>query len=125
MPVIEFDPRPAKYRDVKAHHIDNFLRNVQALSQAKGEGVSMWETQLQVTYNDYHLECERKEVLLEQVNALFANLKPEALIEIPGTQGQSKSEKWFSERWRRLQHLNVILLLKLENLYLRVSQMQL
>ena len=41
-------------------------------------------------------------MLLEHVNALHENLKPEALKEIPGTQEQSKSEKWFSERWCRL-----------------------
>ena len=62
---------------------------------------SMWETQLQYTYNDYNLDCERKGVLLEQINALHENLKPEASMEIPGTQEQSKSEKWFSERWCR------------------------
>ena len=62
----------------------------------------MWETQLKMTYNDYNLECDRERVLLEQVSALHKNLKPEALMQIPGTEEQSKSEKWFSERWCRL-----------------------
>ena len=62
----------------------------------------MWETQLQHTYGDYSLDCKRKGVLLEQVNALHENLKPEALLAIPGTQQQSKSEKWFLGRWCRL-----------------------
>jgi len=102
LPVIDFDPRPAKYRNVNVHHINKFLGNLQWLSQAEGKGVSMWETQLQYTYGDYNLDCERKGVLLEQVSALHKNLKPKALMEIPGTQEQSKSEKWFSERWCRL-----------------------
>ena len=97
--VIDFDPRPVKYREVKTHHINNFLSNIQLLSQAEGGEMSMWGTQLNFTYNDYNLKCERRRVLFEQVSALYNNLKPEALMEIPGTQEQSKSEKWFSERW--------------------------
>ena len=65
----------------------------------------MWETQLQFTYKDLNLERERVEVLLEKVSALHENLKPEDLMEIPGTEQQSRaeqsrSEKWFSERWQ-------------------------
>jgi len=101
--VIEFDPRPAKYREVKAKHINNFLSNIQLLtSQAEGGEICMWETQLNFTYNDYSLDCERSRVLFEKVSALHNNLKPEALLEMQGTQEQSKSEKWFSERWCRL-----------------------
>ena len=80
--VIEFDPRPARYREVNEQHINKFLRNIQALSQAEDRGVSMWETQLRFTYSDYALDCERKEVLLEQVKLLYSNLKPEALMEM-------------------------------------------
>ena len=62
----------------------------------------MWETQLQFTNSDYALDCERKEVLLEQVKLLYNNLRPEAIMEMPATQKQSKSERWFCERWCRL-----------------------
>ena len=62
----------------------------------------MWETQLQYTYSDYALDCERKEVSLEPVKLLYNNLKPEALMEMPATQEQSKAERWFCERWCRL-----------------------
>ena len=58
----------------------------------------MWETQLQFTYSDYALNCERKEELLEQVKLLYNNLKPEAHMEMPATQEQSKSQRWFCER---------------------------
>ena len=77
------------------HHINNFLSKLQPLSQAEDGGLTMWETQLRMTYNDYKLEGDRNRVLLEQASALHENLKPEALMQIPGTQEQSKSEKWF------------------------------
>ncbi|KAJ7377435.1 hypothetical protein OS493_029336 [Desmophyllum pertusum] len=66
LPVIDFDPRPANKREVKVHHINNFLSNIQALSQEDG-GLSMWETQLQFTYYDYDLQCDRNSLLLEQI----------------------------------------------------------
>lgn len=84
-----------------AIHVNGFPSALQALSK-ENEGISMWETQLHFTYKDYNLERERVEVLLEKVSALHENLKPEALMEFPGTEQQSRSEKWFSERWRRL-----------------------
>ena len=62
----------------------------------------MWETQLQFTNSDYALDCERKEVLLEHVKLLYNNLRPEAVMEMPATQKQSKSERWFCEHWCRL-----------------------
>lgn len=101
LPMNDFDPRPVKYREVTAIHVNGFLSALQALSK-ENEGISMWETQLQFTYKDYNLERERVEVLLEKVSALDENLKPEALMAIPGTEQQSRSEKWFSERWCRL-----------------------
>ena len=100
--VIEFDRRTARYREVNEQHINKFLKNNQALSEAEYTGVSMGETQLQYTYSDYALDCERKEVLLEPVKLLYNNLKPDALTEMRATQEQSKSERWFCERWCRL-----------------------
>ena len=95
--MIDFDPRSVKYQEVLAIHVNGFLGSLQALSK-ENEGISMWETRLQITYKDYNLERQRVEVLLEKVSALHENLKPEALMEIPGTEQQSRSEKWFSER---------------------------
>lgn len=51
------------YREVSEQHINKFLRDIQSLSQAEDTGVSMWETQLQFTYSDCALDCERTEVL--------------------------------------------------------------
>lgn len=85
LPLIDFDPRPLKYREVTAIHVNGFLSALQALSK-ENEGISMWETQLQFTYKDYNLERERVEVLLEKVSALHENLKLEGVMEIPGTE---------------------------------------
>ena len=68
LPVIDFDPRPVKYREVMAIHVNGFLSALQALSK-ENEGISMWETQLQFTYKDYNLERERVKLLLEKVSA--------------------------------------------------------
>ena len=87
LPVIDLDPRPVKYRKVTAIHVNGFPSTLQALSK-ENEGISMWETQFQYTYKDYNLEHDRVEVLLEKVSALHENLKPQALMEIPGTEQQ-------------------------------------
>ena len=49
--VIDFDPRPAKYRKVSSRHISNFVCNLQAIS-ADQKKTAMWETQLTITYDD-------------------------------------------------------------------------
>ena len=41
-------------------------------------------------------------MLLEQAKLLYNNLRPEAIMEMTATQKQSKSERWFCERWCRL-----------------------
>lgn len=85
------------------HHINNFLRNCNSCYKLRVEKFHLWETQLNCfTYSDYNLDCERNIDLLEQLSALFENLKAKVLMEIPGTQQRSKSEKWFSERWCKL-----------------------
>ena len=86
----------------------------------------MWETQLQFTNSDYALDCERKEVLLEHVKLLYNNLRPEAVMEMPATQKQSKSERWFCEHWCRLtvsRCPGVPVLSKLGSLLVSASQM--
>ena len=72
--VTEFDPRPAKYREVKTKHINNLLNNIQLLSQVEGREICMWETQLKFTYNDYSLDCERSRVLFERVTPIICSL---------------------------------------------------
>ena len=55
---------------------------------------------LKFTHKNYDLgdpSC-----LQEKVKILCKNLTPATAMEIPGTRGQSATEKWFSERWCRL-----------------------
>ena len=57
----------------------------------------MRETQHKITYKDDDLADPF--TMHDKVNKLRDNLTPSKLMEIPGTQGQSTSEQWFSERW--------------------------
>ena len=57
----------------------------------------MWETQLKITYENYDLGDPS--TLHQKVKILCENLTTAHLMEIPGTEGQSNSERWFSERW--------------------------
>ena len=47
----DFDPRPAKYRQVKPENVNELLQDLQSISANKNES-SMWETQLQLSYDD-------------------------------------------------------------------------
>ena len=102
MPVIDFDPRPAKCRLVTPDHISRFVVNLQCLSKNGNGNISMWETQLKITYHDYDPTRDQSELLSEKVTVLLENTKPEVCSEVEGTQQQSLCDKWFSERWFRV-----------------------
>lgn len=72
--VIDFDPRPAKYRKVLSGHINNFVCNLHPIS-ADQKKTAMWETQSTITYDDYNLED--KSVVEQQASNLMANLTPD------------------------------------------------
>ena len=101
-PVIDFNPRPAKCRLVTPDHISRFVVNLQCLSQNGNGNISMWETQLKITYHEYDLTRDQSELLSEKVTVLLENIKPEVCSEVEGTQQQSLCDKWFSERWFRV-----------------------
>ena len=50
--VIDFDPRPKSCRHVEARHINNLIKDLQVISQ-NTKDLSMWETQLEIRYEDY------------------------------------------------------------------------
>ena len=56
-----------------------------------------FEAQLKITYENYDLGDPS--TLHQKVNIMCENLTTAHLMEIPGTEGQSNSERWFSERW--------------------------
>ena len=95
-PVIDFDPRPVKCHLVTPDHIRRFVVNLQCLSQNGNGNISMWETQLKITYHDYDLTRDQSELLSEKVTVLLENIKPEVCSEVEGTQEQSLCDKWFS-----------------------------
>lgn len=101
--LIDFDPRPETHRKVTPVHINGLLQNLQKISAKNRNGdISMWETQLQMTYDDYSLDEHMTHHLKEKTNMLNRNLQPCKLMEIAGTQAQSANEEWYSQRFRRL-----------------------
>ena len=97
--VIDFDPRPLEYRKVSLVQINRLVSALSGMSKYS-DGLSMWETQLKSTYKNYDLGNPSS--LQEKVKILSNNHTPATVMEIPGTQGQSASEKWFLERWCQL-----------------------
>ena len=101
MAVADFDPRPAGYRQVNPENINSLLRDLQGISTNNPQS-SMWETQLQIAYQDYDISDIDVSKMSEKINILLENLTPPKLMQISGTEGQSQSQKWFQERWLRL-----------------------
>ena len=99
--VVDFDPRPKEFRRVTSKNINKFVVDLQALS-ADQKDVSMWETQLLITYKDYAIEPSIVPLLEEKGKLLLTNITPKDLLEIEGTVQQSQSDKWRSERWLRI-----------------------
>ena len=60
------------------------------------------QCQLQIAYQDYDISDIDVGKISEKINILLENLTPPKLMQIPGTEGQSQSQKWFQERWVRL-----------------------
>ena len=52
--VIDFDPRPKSRRHMEARHINNLIKDLQVISQ-NTKDLSMWETQLEIRYEDYEV----------------------------------------------------------------------
>ena len=96
MLVTDFDPRAAKYRQVKSSHINGLLRDLQSISTGSDDS-SMWESQLQFFCEDYDIDDVDTAVITEQVKILYQNLTVSEVMMFEGTEGQSQSEKWFSE----------------------------
>ena len=94
--VIDFDPRPEKYQRVTSHNINKFVLGSQSIAQDQ-ETISMWETQLRISYKDYKLDSTS--LLEEQVRDLISNISPRSLMQIERTEAQSKCGKWYYERW--------------------------
>lgn len=99
--MIDFDPRPKEHQYVSKHNINKLVVRLQDVSNVK-KNVSMWETQLLISYDDYMTTPSMLPVLEERAEALLANIMASKLMEIDGNKAQSQSEKWTSERWSRI-----------------------
>ena len=107
--LIDFDPRPKQFRNVTPQHINGLLSNLERISANNRNGeMSMWETQLQMTFGDYALDEDRLEDLRRKLTILEENLKPTTLMEIPATREQSTSLEWRTQRCRRLTASNCL-----------------
>ena len=101
-----FDPRPANSRKVTASQVNVFQKDLQLANMATGR-TSMWETVLEFEYCDYAVNDERVGVLRQLVDILHNNLADQCdpmsnVYMVPGTEEQSESDTWASNRWMRL-----------------------
>ena len=62
----------------------------------------MWETQLEIKYEDYQLEDVNLDHLMNNTAAILQSLTPSKLKQIEGTDLQSANERWYCERWCHL-----------------------
>ena len=85
-----FYPRPEKYQRVTSDNINKFVLGLQSIAQDQ-ETISMWEPQLRINYKDYKLK--NTSLLEEQVRDLISNISPKSLMQIEGTEAQSKCGK--------------------------------
>ena len=105
-----WDPRPVEFQNkVDQDGVHTFLRNLQAYSATQGT-LSMWETLLQINYQDFKLDdadvVHYKSLVTEFETALADSLSSISnnftVGQIPNTESQSKSEEWCQARWCRI-----------------------
>ena len=108
----KWDPRPKELRgDLTKQQINDFVRDLQTVSAATNQEC-MWETSLTVSYEDYNLDDDRKQILFKLTRQLEESLTPTDSVatkvsnhgayEKSGTKVQSKSTVWFRERHYRI-----------------------
>ena len=105
-----WNPMPKKYQGVIDNERKNkFISDLQRHSAITGN-ISMWETVLRYTYEDFEPDFEHQNIIKELVNQFKDNLQDQCdklcgtllSCSIPGTDGQSQSDAWFNCRWPRL-----------------------
>ena len=62
----------------------------------------MWETQLEMRYEDYELGDMDIPQLMSRALQIESNVTRSVRKPMEGTEQQSDSEKWHNERWPRL-----------------------
>ena len=82
-PCRAFDPRPVEHRQVSPEQINRLVSALGDISRNSSNGLSMWETQLKFTHENYDLGDPS--FLQEKVKILCENLTPVTVMEISGT----------------------------------------
>ena len=83
--VIDFDPRPKSRRHVEARHINNLTKDLQVISQ-NTKDLSMWETQLEIRYEDYEVADIDVSQIMDRTLIMENNITPSVLKQLEGTQ---------------------------------------
>ena len=80
--VIDFDPRPKSRRHVEARHINNLIKDLQVTSQ-NTKYPSVWETQLEIRYEDYEVAdidvsqlMDRTLIIENNITRLYREIGP-------------------------------------------------
>ena len=96
-----WNPREPKYqKNVNLSAVSTFVRNLQ------GSSVSMWETILPITYNDFEVDIDDTKYYESLRDSFVDNfkehnneiLKHQLSAQISGTELQQNSPSWFQER---------------------------
>ena len=104
--LINFDPRPAKYRHTTKQEQNDFAASVQ-MFEANNEPICNFEYSVKIVYQDYQVKEERKSVLRLLVPQYLDSLKKhletmvdthnfsnQYCVHVSSTMSQSKSEEW-------------------------------
>ena len=100
--MMTFDPRPANDRELTASQVNVFLKDLQVANMDSGR-TRMWGTVMELNYDDYVVNDERVGVLRQLVDILHTNLADQcdptsSVYILPGTEQQSESDTWASNR---------------------------
>ena len=104
--LINFDPRPAKYRNTTRQKQNDFAASVQ-MFEANNEPICNFEYSVKIVYQDYQVTEERKSVLRLLVPQYLDSLKNhletmvdthnlsnDYCVHVSATMEQSKSKEW-------------------------------
>ena len=110
---VHFDPRPPHLRSTSKEEINSFIVDNQ-ISSMNHRFLSNWDSVFQISYENYEVTEERKEIIqdlkIQWLSNMFESLERfgnddltnDSAFHITGTEDQSNNDKWFSERKYRI-----------------------
>ena len=106
---IGFDPRPPELRHTSNQEVYDFVKSNQISSSVNGY-LSNWDSILQIEYEDYTIDFDRRMVIYDLRQQWITNMRINleqyesdrltnaSAYHITGTEDQSESDVWFRER---------------------------